>query len=73
MKQMLKLCVVIIGVAFLFILSKSGNNEWDDLVYNNTEALASGEGSGTGCYSSGSIDCGGVKVKYKFSGYSIGL
>jgi hypothetical protein len=74
MKQLLKLCIVIIGAAFLVILSKKSRDyEWDDLVYNNIEALASGEGTGSLCAGNGSIDCGGYKVKYKISGYSIGL
>ncbi|MDR0749067.1 MAG: NVEALA domain-containing protein [Tannerellaceae bacterium] len=74
MKQLLKLCIVIIGAAFLVILSKKSRDyEWNDLVYNNVEALASGEGSWNMCAGYGSIDCGGYKVKYKISGFSIGL
>jgi hypothetical protein len=73
MKQLLKLCIVVIGIAFLFILNKSENDEWSDLADSNIEALASGEESSFGCFLSGSIDCNGAKVKYKISGYSIGL
>jgi hypothetical protein len=73
MKLLLKLCIVIIGVTFLVILSKSGKDEWNDFLYNNIEALASGEGSRNMCAGNGSIDCGGYKVKYKITGFSIGL
>jgi hypothetical protein len=75
MKQLLKVCVVIIGIASLFInnISKDGNDGWGDLACDNIEALASGEGGGFGCFSNGSIDCGGYKVKYKITGYSIDL
>jgi mevalonate pyrophosphate decarboxylase len=72
MKQLLKLCIVIIGIAFLFILNKSENDEWSDLTYSNMEALASGEGGRSICGGYGSIDCNGYKVEVKVS-YSIGL
>ncbi|MDR1203260.1 MAG: NVEALA domain-containing protein [Tannerellaceae bacterium] len=67
------MCVVTIGVTFLFILSKSGNDEWNDFLYNNIEALASEEWSANLCAGYGSIDCSGYKVKYKISRYSVSL
>jgi hypothetical protein len=74
MKQLLKVCVVIIGIALLLInnVSKSENNGWNDLSCDNIEALASGEGGRNMCAGDGSIDCGGYKVEFKIS-YSIGL
>jgi hypothetical protein len=73
MKQLLKLCIIVIGIAFLVILSKNENDKWDDLAYSNIEALASGEEEVNMCAGSGSVDCGVYKVKYKITGYSIGL
>lgn len=76
MKQLSKLLViaiVVIAIISLIALNKEGNTEWGNLIFSNIEALASGESGGSGCFGSGSLDCNGSKVQYKFTGYSIEL
>ncbi|MDL2278286.1 NVEALA domain-containing protein [Parabacteroides sp. OttesenSCG-928-G07] len=67
MKQVLKLFIVVIGVASLLILSKKENQKLKELTFQNIEALAEDEGSDNWCLGDGSLDCNGIKVKYIYS------
>lgn len=71
MKRLLKISFLSTCIAAAFYFSTSENEEVHDLVFNNIEALASGEGSSDHCFGSGSVDCRGYKVDWKISGYSL--
>lgn len=76
MKERIKFLVATICIASVigcFIVNKTSNETISDLTQDNIDALAAGEGSNSNvtCFYSGSIDCFGHKVKYRYEGYSL--
>lgn len=71
MKQLFKITFLLACVASAFYLGTSENKEVHDIAFNNIEALASGEGGSVHCFGSGSVDCLGHKVSYRFDNYSL--
>lgn len=73
MKQLFKITFLLACVASAFYLGTSENKEVHDLAINNIEALAREEGSSGSvhCFGSGSVDCLGYKVSYRFDNYSL--
>ena len=68
-----KLLFVGVFLAGLFYFIADDKNSVDILIFNNIEALASGEeeGSEYRCYNSGDIDCYGYKVQYMVDGMDL--
>ena len=63
------IAVVIIS-SFYFITEQESTVE--TLLFDNIEALASGEGGGAfNCYGWGSVDCYGPKVEYMIDGMDL--
>lgn len=68
-KKNFKLAIVCLGFISGCYFYQQKDQKLNDLVQQNIEALASGEGSSsTFCYGIGSVDCLGNKVEMKFTG-----
>jgi hypothetical protein len=69
MKRPIKLLLiaVCIAAAWHFIPEKKTNIQ--DLVFENIEALANNEGSGTWCFGTGSVDCLWQKAELKITNF----
>ena len=76
MKNKIKVAVIslcAVGAITAFCSQKSGK-QMDDLLLENVEALAWGEGGGpSNCLGLGDVDCpfSKTKVKYVMTGYSL--
>lgn len=72
-KMKKKVLVVLIGLGAIYGASRfTGNESVSDLAFQNIEALAQYEtGENYYCINFGDIDCNGVKVDYKMTGFSI--
>jgi hypothetical protein len=74
MKRLIKFLFIVacIVAAWNFIPKKEANIP--DLMLENIEALANGEGSsGTWCFGSGTIECFGQRVDMRIDNYSAGI
>lgn len=67
----LKISFLLVAIVGLYCFQKKENRTIKNLALANIEALAAGEGGGTFCAGSGSIDCVGYKVDYKATGFSL--
>lgn len=70
-RLVLKTAFLLVAIVGLYCFQKKDNNTIKNLALANIEALAAGEGGGTFCAGSGSIDCRGYKVEYYASGFSL--
>ncbi len=73
-KKLLKTGVALLSLlgGFYFYSNQFGEKKVKDLLFENIEALATSEedpGENYACYGYGDIDCHGVKVEVKFSGF----
>ena len=67
--KLLFITVILIG-CFYFLAEEKSNAE--ALIFNNIEALASGEeGTGYRCYGVGSVDCYGHLVEFMIDGMDL--
>lgn len=74
MKRMSMIKIAIIAMCLVsssLIYTQSGSTELNELVLENVEALASGEGDRFMCSGSGEVDCHGYLVKIKIEGYRL--
>lgn len=71
-RLVLKSSFLLVAIASLYCFQKKENRTLKNLALANIEALAAGEGGGTTCIGSGSIDCYGYKVDYKATDFSFG-
>ena len=74
MKNKLKITTIVLCMLIFvfFFLSQNRNFKIKDSVFNNVEALASGESGDVKyhCFGEGTVDCDGEKVEMKITGYS---
>lgn len=69
-----KVVLIVIGLGAIYGASRYlGTETVSDLAFQNVEALAQGEGFNENfyCLNYGDIDCYGVKVDYKATGFSL--
>jgi hypothetical protein len=71
-KKISKLLFIAVVMVSCFYFFSEERNSVETLLFDNVEALASGEGGGGyRCYNSGDIDCYGHKVDYMIDGISL--
>jgi len=73
-KKMLKITVALICMVGMYLLTQSSQMQpLNDLTKANIEALAQGEQSNENyfCLGIGNVECNGLFVQYKISGYHL--
>jgi hypothetical protein len=73
-KNILKVTVALVCMGGMYLFTRSSQSQpLTDLAKANIEALAQGEESNGNykCYGSGNVECNGLFVQYKISGYHL--